>query len=175
MITWLCYSAAAASTAGTHFQHISVMLSRMCSVNRVSHSRWQSASASSTAAAHTHCCCLCVYLQVRDTVAIHVPCSSKKMGIEDSFMKIASLCADEVVPSGIPCCGMAGDRGMRYTELTGASLQHLDLPKECKDGYSTSRTCEMSLSNHSGINFRGLVYLVDEATKPKQQAAAAAH
>jgi D-lactate dehydrogenase len=29
----------------------------------------------------------------------------------------------------------------------------------------------MSLSNHSGINFRGLVYLVDEATKPKQQQA----
>jgi D-lactate dehydrogenase len=58
---------------------------------------------------------------------------------------------------------------MRYTELTGASLQHLNLPKECKDGYSTSRTCEMSLSNHSGINFRGLVYLIDEATKPKQQ------
>ena len=35
----------------------------------------------------------------------------------------------------------------------------------------------MSLSNHSGINFRGLVYLVDEATKAMpqqaQQAAAA--
>jgi D-lactate dehydrogenase len=44
--------------------------------------------------------------------------------------------------------------------------QHLNVGG-CSDGYSTSRTCEMSLSNHSGINFRGLVYLVDEATKPK--------
>ena len=26
----------------------------------------------------------------------------------------------------------------------------------------------MSLSNHSGINFRSLVYLVDEATSPKK-------
>lgn len=111
------------------------------------------------------------FSKVRDTVAIHVPCSSKKMGIEESFAKVAALCAHEVVPSGIPCCGMAGDRGMRFPELTAASLQHLDLPKECKDGYSTSRTCEMSLSNHSGINFRGLVYLVDEATKPKKKAA----
>lgn len=42
------------------------------------------------------------------------------------------------------------------------------------DGYSTSRTCEMSLSNHSGINFRGLVYLVDEATKAKKPQAAQA-
>ena len=40
-------------------------------------------------------------------------------------------------------------------------------------GYSTSRTCEMSLSNHSGINFRSILYLVDEATtaKPKEAAA----
>ncbi|WIA35081.1 hypothetical protein OEZ86_003567 [Tetradesmus obliquus] len=114
------------------------------------------------------------FSKVRDSVAIHVPCSSKKMGIEDSFAKIAGLCAHEVVPTGIPCCGMAGDRGLRYTELTGAALQHLNLPQGCSDGYSTSRTCEMSLSNHSGINFRGLVYLVDEATKPKKAAAAAA-
>ena len=55
-------------------------------------------------------------------------------------------------------------------------MQHLNVGG-CSDGYSTSRTCEMSLSNHSGINFRGLVYLVDEATKAMpqqaQQAAAA--
>lgn len=47
---------------------------------------------------------------MRDTVAIHVPCSSKKMGIEEAFTKLAGLCANEVVQSGIPCCGMAGDR-----------------------------------------------------------------
>lgn len=112
------------------------------------------------------------FTPVRDTVAVHVPCSSKKMGIEDAFLKLAGLCAREVVPSGIPCCGMAGDRGMRYPELTAASLQHLQTHlKGCgaTDGYSTSRTCEMSLSNHSGINFRGLVYLLDEAARPKQQ------
>jgi len=107
------------------------------------------------------------FTKIKDSVAIHVPCSSKKMGIEDSFMKVASMCANEVVPSNIPCCGMAGDRGMRYPELTGSSLQHLNV-SGCSDGYSTSRTCEMSLSNHSGIHFRGLVYLVDEATKSKE-------
>lgn len=73
--------------------------------------------------------------KVRDTVAIHVPCSSKKMGIEDAFTKLAGMCAHEVVPSGVPCCGMAGDRGMRYPELTGAALQHLNLPKDCKGGH----------------------------------------
>lgn len=107
----------------------------------------------------------------KDSIAIHVPCSSKKMGIEDAFMQLAALCAHKVTPSGIPCCGMAGDRGMRFPELTGSSLQHLNLPKDCSDGYSTSRTCEMSLSNHSGINFKGMVYLIDECTVPKKNAA----
>ncbi len=62
---------------------------------------------------------------------------------------------------------MAGDRGMRYPELTGAATQHINLPASCTDGYSTSRTCEMALSNASGLNFRGLVYLIDEATTAK--------
>lgn len=66
--------------------------------------------------------------------------------------------------------GMAGDRGMRYPELTAASLQHLNLPEGCSDGYSSSRTCEVNMSQHSGVNFRGLVYLVDEATRPKSRA-----
>ena len=49
---------------------------------------------------------------------------------------------------------MAGDRGMRYPELTAGALQHLSLPAGCTDGYSSSRTCEINMSQHSGINFR---------------------
>jgi len=109
---------------------------------------------------------------VRDKVAVHVPCSSKKMGLEASFMSLAQRCATEVQASNVPCCGMAGDRGMRYPELTSASLVHLQAGG-CSDGYSTSRTCEMSLTNHSGVDFRSIVYLVDEATTAKQPAKAA--
>lgn len=70
---------------------------------------------------------------------------------------------------GLMRAGMAGDRGMRYPELAEGALQHVSLPSDCTDGYSSSRTCEINMSQHSGINFRGLVYLVDEATAPKQQ------
>ena len=38
------------------------------------------------------------FSKVRDVVAVHVPCSSKKMGIEESFAKLAGLCANEVRP-----------------------------------------------------------------------------
>ena len=114
------------------------------------------------------------FSKVRDTVAVHVPCSSKKLKLADQMVELAERCAHEVAATPIPCCGMAGDRGMRYPELTGSSLQHLDLPASCSDGYSTSRTCEMSLSNHSGINFRSILYLVDEATAPKPKVSEAA-
>jgi hypothetical protein len=43
--------------------------------------------------------------KVKDSIAIHVPCSSKKMGISTSFEELAARCANEVTPSGIPCCG----------------------------------------------------------------------
>jgi len=55
---------------------------------------------------------------------------------------------------------------MRYPELTGGALQHLQTAG-CEAGVSTSRTCEMSLSNHSGIYFRGVLDLVDRAARPK--------
>ena len=105
-------------------------------------------------------------------MAVHVPCSSKKLKLGEQMVELAEMCAHDVHATPIPCCGMAGDRGMRYPELTGSSLAHLDLPESCTDGYSTSRTCEMSLSNHSDIHFRSLLYLVDEATQAKPKAAA---
>merc|ERR1719440_80657 len=110
------------------------------------------------------------FSKVRDSVAVHVPCSSKKLKLNEQMIGLAELCSHEVHATPIPCCGMAGDRGMRYPELTTSSLQHLDgmmQSNSCSDGYSTSRTCEMSLSNHSNTHFRSLLYLIDEATVPK--------
>ena len=38
-------------------------------------------------------------------MAIHVPCTSKKLGVTGAFEQVAALCAKEVTPSGVPCCG----------------------------------------------------------------------
>ena len=45
------------------------------------------------------------WTQVRDNVAIHVPCSSKKMGIEAAFNAVAQKCSKQITPSEVPCCG----------------------------------------------------------------------
>ena len=106
-----------------------------------------------------------------DSVAVHVPCSSKKLGLGPSFHRLAGKCAHDVVDSGVPCCGMAGDRGLRIPALTAAALQHLPAhidKRACGDEcYSTSRTCEISLSNHGDAHFRSFVHLLDRSTKAK--------
>lgn len=65
---------------------------------------------------------------------------------------------------------MAGDRGLRFPELTESACQHIDLPANVTDGYSTSRTCEIGVSNAAGLHFRSVLFLVDQATKRKQGA-----
>uniref|UniRef100_A0A7S3JVZ8 D-lactate dehydrogenase (cytochrome) n=1 Tax=Aureoumbra lagunensis TaxID=44058 RepID=A0A7S3JVZ8_9STRA len=107
------------------------------------------------------------FQKTKQAVAVHVPCSSKKLKLENQFESLVAKCAEDVVPTGVPCCGMAGDRGFRYPELTGGALQHLNLPSQIKDAYSTSRTCECSLSQHSDVHFRSVLHLLDDSARPK--------
>lgn len=108
------------------------------------------------------------FRRLPQTVALHVPCSARKMGLGDRMRALAELCAERVVvPEEIACCGFAGDRGFTVPELNAAALADLKsrLPAECRGGYSTSRTCEIGLSLHGGIPYCSIVYLVDEATE----------
>ena len=104
----------------------------------------------------------------KDAIAVHVPCSSKKLKLEGQFTSLLQQCANEVHHSGIPCCGVAGDRGLRLPELSGGALQHLNLPKNVTDAYSTSRTCECVLSNQADLHFRSVLHLLDDCAKPKR-------
>jgi D-lactate dehydrogenase len=102
-------------------------------------------------------------------VTVHSTCSTTKMGLGPGLVQLAQLCADEViVPDEIGCCGWAGDRGFTKPELNASALELLKskLPSDIKEGYSTSRTCEIGLSLHSGISYKSIIYLVDEATVP---------
>jgi D-lactate dehydrogenase len=107
------------------------------------------------------------------TVALHVTCSSTKMGLAEKFKAVAQACAEKVVlPPKVGCCGFAGDRGFSYPELNESALSTLkaSLPEGTNAGYSNSRTCEIGLSVHSGISYQSLVYLVDKCTSRKTAA-----
>jgi D-lactate dehydrogenase len=100
-------------------------------------------------------------------IVLHPVCSLTKMKTEDRFLAIANSFATEVtVPKSAGCCGMAGDRGFILPELT-ASATH-DEASEVRlqeyDGYySSTKTCELAMSEAVQQNYESILYLVDEA------------
>ena len=102
------------------------------------------------------------------TIALHHTCSTMKMALEHKLLAVAQACAQNVVvPDLVGCCGFAGDRGFSHPELNQSALNELRpaVAEKCAAGYSTSRTCEIGLSQHSGLYYKSIVYLVDECTQ----------
>jgi D-lactate dehydrogenase len=98
-------------------------------------------------------------------VALHPVCSVRKMGTLDKLLAIAASCSQRVVTTAeVQCCGFAGDRGFVRPELNEHALRHLRAspPAGCLQGYSTSRTCEIGLSEQAGIPYQSLLYLVED-------------
>jgi D-lactate dehydrogenase len=117
---------------------------------------------------HAHLMDKLRFEQQPETVALHVTCSSTKMGLDAAFRAVAQACARTVVVPGAGCCGFAGDKGFNTPELNASALAGLRaaLPADCRRGSSNSRTCEIGLSLHGGIPYQSIVYLVDRATAP---------
>ena len=108
--------------------------------------------------------------KIDEPIVIHTTCSSRKMGLHDKFIKLAKMCSNEViVPQNVSCCGFAGDRGFNFPELNQSALRNLksSIPSNVKLAFSTSKTCEMGLSEHSGIDYNSIFYLIDKCIKEK--------
>ncbi len=102
-----------------------------------------------------------------ETITIFPVCSMKKMGLDGRLIELAKLCAKKVIVAETNCCGFAGDRGFTYPELNSHGLRNMkdQLPESVTHGFSTSRTCEIGLSYHTGISHKSIVYLVDQVSE----------
>jgi D-lactate dehydrogenase len=102
------------------------------------------------------------------SVVLHPVCSLKKMKTENKFHRVAARFAKEVtVPKMAGCCGMAGDRGFLFPELTASatSPEANEVSATTYDGYySSTKTCELAMSESVQKNYESILYLVDEAT-----------
>jgi len=110
------------------------------------------------------------FTKIPETIAVHVTCSSIKLGLREKFLAVAGACAETVVvPDRAGCCGVAGDRLFFFPELNESALSGLrdGLPAGCRTGYSNSRTCEIGLSLRSGLSYQSIAYLVDRCTARK--------
>ena len=102
----------------------------------------------------------------KNKVVLHPVCALEKLGIEYKFVNIAKAYANEVtVPVHAGCCGMAGDRGFLFPELTaaGTALEAKEVCSHEYDGYySSTKTCEIAMSEAVKRNYESVLYLVDE-------------
>ena len=105
----------------------------------------------------------------KNKIVFHPVCSSYKMNLLSKMKSIGKACAlQSDFPINAGCCGMAGDRGFYYPELTAAATR-----KEAEevlsvnyDGYySSGKTCEMAISNTVSKNYRSILYLLDEVSE----------
>jgi len=106
-----------------------------------------------------------------DSVAVHAVCSVHHLGTTKVLEQLAGAAAERVVnPVSAGCCGFAGDRGWLHPELPAAALRPevAELAGEQHDAYvSSNRTCEIGLSRESGHDYRSVVHLLEEVTRPR--------
>ena len=108
------------------------------------------------------------FTPIDEPIVIHTTCSTRKTGLAESFEKIAKMCSkDVIIPQDVACCGFAGDRGFTFPELNKSALRHLkaSIPSNVKYAFSTSKTCEIGLSQESGLDYKSLFYLIEKCTR----------
>ncbi len=105
--------------------------------------------------------------QKKSNIVLHPVCSLQKMKTENKFISVAKHFADNVtVPKYAGCCGMAGDRGFLFPELTASATlpEALEVNRKKYNGYySSTKTCEIAMSEAVKENYESILYLVDEA------------
>ena len=106
--------------------------------------------------------------KLEEPVLLHLTCSSKRRGSADQLLALTEACVETVVvPADIECCGFAGDKGFVLPELNAHALKTLkqQVPKGCQRGYSNSRSCEIGLTEHSGLPYQSVLYLLEEVSR----------
>ncbi len=105
----------------------------------------------------------------KEKIVFHPVCSAHKLGSLGKLKTIGKACANRAeIPVFAGCCGMAGDRGFYYPQLTQAATKNEagEVKQTDYDGYySTSKTCEIALSEAVGENYESILKLLDEVSE----------
>jgi D-lactate dehydrogenase len=104
------------------------------------------------------------------TLALHPTCSSTQLGLDPALRRVAEVVADDVVvPDSWGCCAFAGDRGMLHPELTASATaaEAAEVAALGADAHaSCNRTCELGMTRATGSQYRHVLELLEEATRP---------
>ena len=101
------------------------------------------------------------------TCYVHSVCSDQSAGDISIIHSITQTCVEDIEGGEDDfCCGMGGDRGLKFPELTRNSIsKSVNFPLKSTIGVSSSRTCEIALRNELGIEFISIEALVYRSLK----------
>ncbi|WP_269531516.1 FAD-binding and (Fe-S)-binding domain-containing protein [Chitinimonas sp. BJYL2] len=103
-----------------------------------------------------------LHIQRVARLALHVPCSASLSDGGHALRMLAAATAEEVVESGIACCGFAGDKGLTQPALNAHALRDLRQRQQgCDAAASSSRTCQIGLQTHTGLPYQSIEALLD--------------
>jgi D-lactate dehydrogenase len=107
---------------------------------------------------------------VVESLVLHPTCSSTQMGLNPALQEVAEAVATTATtPDAWGCCAFAGDRGMLHPELT-ASATAAEAAEVSTLGAqahaSCNRTCEIGMTRATGKDYRHVLELLEEATRP---------
>ena len=104
-------------------------------------------------------------------VAVHSVCSNHRHGWETPLVAVANACADHVhAPHEGKCCGMGGDRGFEIPGLAlsaTADVSNKMTETKCESGFTSARSCAISLNSGSGRPWRSIFQLLDECSSKR--------
>ena len=100
----------------------------------------------------------------KEAIVFHPVCTVYKMNLMQKLQSIGNACSHKAdIPFLSGCCGMAGDRGFYYPELTASATKDEVkevAKKEYQGYYSSGKTCEMAMSESSTHNYQSIFYLL---------------
>jgi len=106
------------------------------------------------------------FKNIEKPVYAHKVCSAQKMNTSRDLIDLLGLfCSNIETPVNDFCCGTGGDRGFRFPELTKNAVNLSGLDNLSSNGVSTSRTCEVGLSDQLKMTFESIEALVYKAIK----------
>ena len=101
-----------------------------------------------------------------ESIFVHPVCSAQKMKNGSALVDLAKNCSTSVEISLEPfCCGAGGDRSIRFPELSKNAIHQSHLEFSSKKGISSSRTCELGLTESTDIKFSSIESLVYQSIK----------
>lgn len=104
------------------------------------------------------------------SLVLHPTCSSTRLGINASLTAVAEAVAERVdVPENWGCCAYAGDRGMLHPDLTASATRKQAAEANAFDAKayaSCNRTCELGMTRATGQDYKHILELLEETTRP---------